>query len=216
MTRVPRPLLECLVAMGAGLGLFGLMAALEIHFKTGLLASALLEESGKALLILVFGWLGMRVRTGSAQSEASPARRKRALFLGAAHGLSLGLLATAVFIGAENLDYLIAFPEAGVLERLLWSAPVHLVAALTEALGSIVLLRSLEMRGWRRLARLALWLGTFLLAWGWHAGANQLVSRELSPTVLGAGIVIANVFFLVLLARFLRHAYVGGFLYGAD
>ena len=133
-----------------------------------------------------------------------------------ARGLSLGLVAVAVFAGAENLAYLIAFQEAGVLARLLWSLPVHLVAALAEALGVLLLFRwrgsgPAEARG--RLPLVGEPVPGLRLAPG-RQPARLRITSPLRPSRLG--VVIANLLFLVLLLQFLRQAYLGGFLHGAD
>jgi hypothetical protein len=204
------------LAIAAGLVLYGAMAGIELALQADPRISAILEELGKALLLLVSGWRGGLGRR--AILERNPVRLTRWLALGTARGLSLGLVAVAVFIGAENLGYLIAFPESGVLARLLWSLPVHLVAALAEALGALFLLRQLAVKGAirNRLAGLSAWTGALVLAMAWHLTANLLVSHHLEPWTFTAGMVIANLLFLVLLLQFLKQAYLGGFLHGAD
>lgn len=200
-----RPALQdALVTVGAGVALYGAAAGLETVSGVGLAVSAILEELLKVAVLLVFGWTGRR-----AMGEGETRRLARSRALGLARGLSLGLVTVTVFAGAENLAYLAAFPEAGVLARLVWSLPVHLVAALTEALGILCLFR------WRR-AGVAFLLGLAALAMAWHATANLLASHQLAFPVFAGGVVAANLLFLVLLSQFLRHAYLGGFLHGAD
>jgi len=138
-----------------------------------------------------------------------------------ARGLSLGLVAITVFIGVEHLAYCAAFPEAGILTRLLWSLPVHLVAALVEALGALALLQQVnaeaEGRPWARALRgPGACCGALALAAAWHGGANLLVSGRLALPVFVTGACLAHLLFLILLSRFLTQAYLGGFLHGAD
>ena len=124
------------LAVLTGLLLYGGAVGSETVLGTNLSGSALLEELGKALLLLAFGWCGT-ARAGHLS------RQGRARARGLARGLSLGLVAIGVFAGIENLAYLLAFREAGVLARLFWSLPVHLVAGLLEALGVVFLFRCL-------------------------------------------------------------------------
>jgi len=211
MTRAA--LLEAGLAGMAGGLLFGLTAGLERHFGAGPISSALLEELGKTVLLLGFGLSGL----GSAP-DRNPLRAARSRALGLARGLSLGLVAVTLFAGAENIAYLIAFPEFGVLGRLLWSLPVHLVAALLEALGLLFLLRWLGTRSglrWR-LVGVACALAGLALASTWHAAANLLVADRLGPGSFAAGVATALLLFLVLMSQFLRQAYLGGFLHGAE
>jgi drug/metabolite transporter (DMT)-like permease len=95
---------------------------------------------------------------------------------------------------------------------------VHLVAALAEALGVLFLFRNLEgKRTLRRtLVGISLGFASLCLAGAWHMGANVLVSERLDPMVFAAGVVSANLLFLLLLSQFLKQAYLGGFLHGAD
>jgi hypothetical protein len=130
--------------------------------------------------------------------------------MGTARGLSLGLAAVAVFVIAENLAYFSAFPEAGILKRLLWSMPGHLVAALLEALGALGLLRRRDRWG-GLLAGLSLGL-----AISWHGALNLLASGTLTLQVFAAVALLANLLLLGLLHLFLDRAYLGGFLHGAD
>ena len=200
-------------AVVAGLLLYAAATGVETFLTAGPMVSAILEELGKMLLLVGFGWSGR-----SAARERHPLRQARARALGAARGLSLGLVAVVAFAGAENLGYLIAFQEAGILARLLWSLPVHLVAALSEALGVLFLLRCLEgKRDFRpRLVGISAWFAGTGLAMAWHVGANILVSNSLTPSVFAGGVVLANLLFLVFMLLFLRQAYIGGFLHGAD
>lgn len=195
---------EALVAVTAGLALYGAAAGLGTAGGGGPVFSALLEELLKAALLLGFGWAGRRMG-----GEDNPRRLARCRALGLARGLSLGLVAVTVFAGAENLAYLAAYREAGVLARLLWSLPVHLVAALLEALGVLCLFRG-------RLAGSAFGCGLVALAMGWHAAANLLAAHRLAFPAFAGGVAVANLLFLILLLQYLRHAYLGGFLHGAD
>jgi hypothetical protein len=201
------------LAVTAGLLLYAVAAGLETVLRTGLWSSTLLEELGKAVVLLVFG--GTWRNTARAGRTVRQARSRA---LGLARGLSLGLVAIAVFAGAENMAYFLAFREAGVLARLFWSLPVHLVAGLVEALGTVLLFRCLERKpGFRaRLGGMSLWFSSLCLACAWHGGANGLVSGHLASSTFLGGIVIANLLFLVLLSQFLKQAYLGGFLHGAD
>lgn len=206
-----RRLVPALLAGAAGGLLFGAAAGLEGRLGAGPLLSALLEEAGKVTLLLLFGGLGQGPARGLATRRET---RSRGLAL--ARGLSLGLVAVTVFAGAENLAYLLAFPEFGVLERLLWSLPVHLVAGLLEALGVLFLFRWLETKsGFRwRAAGLASCLGALGLAVCWHGAANLLAAEH--PAAVPGGAVVAFLLFLVLLPQFLGRAYLGGFLHGTD
>ena len=203
--------LEGVAAVLAGLLLYGAAAGIEAFAGTGPVAAATVEELGKAALLLGFCWLDR-----DTVRERNPRREARGRRLRLARRLSLGLVAVTVFVGVENLAYLAVFPEAGVLARLLWSLPVHLTAALLEALGLLLLFDRLAARGRRRLAGVFLGLGGLGLAWAWHLGANLLVSGRLTSPVFAAGVVVANLCFLVLMVQFLRKAYLGGFLHGAD
>ena len=200
------------VAM-AGLLLYGVMAGIESGLGMDLTVAAILEELGKAMVVLGFGWYGRR-----AAHEGPLPRLAQRRALGLARGLSLGLVAVAVFAGAENMAFLVAFREAGILARLLWSLPVHLVAALLEALGVVFLFRGMEGRAnfRARLVGVFLWSSSLCLAGVWHRGANALVSVRLASSTFAAGVVIANLLFLVLLSQFLKQAYIGGFLHGAE
>lgn len=204
--------LDAALAGLAGCLLFGAAASVERGLGLGPKGSACLEELGKSVLLLAFGWFSQ-----GAFLERNPLRQARFRALGCARGLSLGLVAVTVFAGAENLAYLIAFPEFGVLGRLLWSLPVHLVAALVEALSLLFLLRgwSLETGPRWRLAGCACAVGGLGLASAWHATANVLVSEPLVPGVFTGGVAISLLLFLVLLSQFHRRAYLGGFLHGA-
>ena len=203
--------MDGVLAVLTGLLLYGGAVGSETVLGTNLSGSALLEELGKALLLLTFGWCGI-ARAGHCS------RQGRARALGLARGLSLGLVAIGVFAGIENLAYLLAFREAGVLARLFWSLPVHLVAGLLEALGVVFLFRGLagERRPRARVGGVSLWLSSLCLAFAWHRGANLLISAELAPSAFLGGIVLANLLFLFLMAQFLKQAYLGGFLHGAD
>lgn len=199
--RVPRPsrqLVEALWVLAGGAALFGLAAGLERGFELGPVSGAWLEEAGKTLLLLGFGLLGNR--------RAIPERTRA---LGIARGLSLGLVAVSVFVLIENLAYFAAFPEAGILGRLLWSTPGHLVAALLEALGLLALLRRERFGLLRAGAALA-------LAGAWHTGLNLLASGPLAGSHFLAGSAVALLATLTLLFLFLGQAYLGGFLHGAD
>lgn len=197
------------IVVMAGLFLYGAAAGVEAGLGAGPAVSAVLEEFGKMVLLLGFGWRGW----GSTREGRLP-RQIRARILGLARGLSLGLVAVAVFAGAENLAYLVAFQEAGVLARLFWSLPVHLVAGLLEALGVIRVFRGLERA--QGLVGVSLALASLGLACAWHLGANLLLLEHLSSATFLGGVVVANLLFLVLLWQFLKQAYLGGFLYGAD
>jgi len=207
---------EGALAVAAGLALYGASAGIETATGATPIMGAVVEETAKAALLLLAGWLG-----GRRPKACHPAQRPRAQALGMARGLSLGLVAITVFIGMENLAYCSAYPEAGILARLLWSLPVHLVAALVEALGALALLQQPEPpspdRRWGRALRgPGAWFGALGCAAAWHGGANLLVSGRLPWPVFLAGAILATLLCLVLLSRFLTQAYLGGFLHGAD
>ncbi len=193
-----RPVVEALWVLAGGAALFSLAAGLERGFELGPVSGAWLEEVGKTLLLLGFGLLGNR--------RAMP---ERARALGIARGLSLGLVAVSVFVLIENLAYFAAFPEAGILSRLLWSTPGHLVAALLEALGLLALLRRERFGPLRAGAAL-------VLAGAWHTGLNLLASGPLAGSQFLVGSLVALIAFVSLLFLFLGQAYIGGFLHGAD
>lgn len=212
----PRSLQEGALAVAAGLALYGASAGIESATGVAPVMGAVVEETAKAALLLLAGWLGRHH-----PRACHPPQRPRARALGMARGLSLGLVAITVFIGMENLVYCSAYPEAGILVRLLWSLPVHLVAALAEALGTLALLKQLDTRSpdrrWVRTLRgPGVWIGSLACATAWHGGANLLVSDRLAWPIFLAGASLATLLCLVLLSRFLTQAYLGGFLHGAD
>jgi hypothetical protein len=198
-----RAFIEAVLAALAGLLLYAAAAGLETVLDAGPTLSAILEELGKTMLLLVFGWSG---RVGASVRQR---------VLGLARGLSLGLVAVTVFAAAENMAYLLAFQEAGVLARLLWSLPVHLVAALAEAWGVLILLRGRETSRRAILGTLC-WFAGLCFACAWHIGANALASVHLAASTFAGGVALAILLFLVLMSQFLKQAYLGGFLHGAD
>ena len=224
LPRPARPLREGGAAVACGAGLFAAAAAIERAAGSGVAVSAVLEECGKALLLLVWGFYGWESAARGGAPTLSRARRRRELLLGEARGLSLGLVSIAVFVAAENLAYFAAFPEAGILTRLAWAVPVHLVAALLEAVGALLFLRALTL--WAQRTEARSWLGPALgcLAWlaslgggaAWHTAANLLVERGLDTKSLVAGSLAGSTLAVLLFALFLRRAYIGGFLHGAD
>jgi hypothetical protein len=195
-----------------------LVSGIEVGIQAGTVVSVELEELSKASLLLLFGYLG--VQTGQSGGERHPVRRARARALDFARGLSLGLVAIVIFAGAEDLLYLHAFPEAGVLARLAWSLPVHLVAGLLEALGTVSLFRhpagAIAIRRVRTWVGLFFWVGSLGLAAAWHLAANQLASGPLPFPLYLAGAVTAFLLLVALLSAFFRQAYLGGFLHGAE
>lgn len=221
--RLPAPILEGTAASAAGAGLYAGAALLENQLVASPVLSAGLEEIGKALVILAAGLLAMRHAARASRVERAPARRLRMLRLGAARGLSLGLVAAAVFAAVENIAYLAAFPETGVLARLAWSLPVHLAAALAEAVGAEMLLGRLARHAAVRPARpsrlvlaAAAWLLALCGAAGWHAGANLLAERGFTRGAFALGTVTAFALTALLLALFLRRAHIGGYLDAAE
>lgn len=222
MKRLPRPraLQEGVLAVAGGLALYGASAGIEIATGAAPVMGAGVEETGKAALLLLAGWLGGR-HPRACHPAQHPRAMPRSQALGTARGLSLGLVAITVFIGMENLLYCFAYPEAGVLARLLWSLPVHLVAALAEALGALALLQRPDTRSqdrrWVRILRgPGVWFGSLACATAWHGVANLLVLGRLAWPIFLAGASLATLLCLVLLSRFLTQAYLGGFLHGAD
>lgn len=140
-----------------GLSLFALLAAGERLLDSGHVASALLEESAKWTLIAAFLFFppSSRRRGAAAETKRSgqsrPAsrddsrrlrtrppiepRREPARLEAATDRLFLALAAVTVFVATENMAYFLAFPESGIFLRLAWAEPVHIVAALAEAIG---------------------------------------------------------------------------------
>ena len=205
-------LAQGILALALGVSLFELAAFVERRTGMGALPSAFLEEAGKAALILGFGLFGLR-------SE----RARRAALLSGARGLCLGLVGVAIFVAAENLAYFLAFPEASVLERLVWTLPVHIVAALLEAIGALVLLRALApLPKGRKVepGELALGIVAFGLALlgaaAWHWAANLLVLAGLSTRNLVLGALTGSGLAVLLFTLLLRRAFIGGFLDGTD
>lgn len=203
--RPSQPMVEAFLAGAGGVALFGVASGLERGFGLGPVSGAWVEEVGKAVLLLGFGAAGVR----RAVKPGAPRRAGRVRSLGAARGLSLGLVAVAVFVLIENLAYFAAFPEAGILSRLLWSTPGHLAAALLEALGALALLRGSRFGVVKAVT-------VFALAGAWHAGLNLLASGALAGPHFLAGALAALLAALSLLFLFLGQAYLGGFLHGAD
>ncbi|HTX71452.1 MAG TPA: hypothetical protein VMC79_01370 [Rectinemataceae bacterium] len=233
--RPPRPLVEGLAAVGAGTALFALAAILERAFSMGTVASACTEELGKGLLLLLAACAGRALYAAPSHAPASAARLRRVQLLASARGLSLGLVAVASFAAVENLAYFAVFPEAGVLERLLWSLPVHLVSALVEAVGVLALMRALVAGGAGNGSKggaggggaggvgalLRLGRGGAILTASvgagiaWHSAANMMVERGLGLASLVAGSVAALALAALLFALYLGTAYIGGFLHGS-
>jgi hypothetical protein len=207
------------------MALYGIAAAVEIAGSSSPAASALIEEGLKAALLLGAAVLGLRVSRGRAVERPS-LRRERLLRLAAARHLSLGLVAIAAFAGAENIAYFAAFPEAGVLGRFLWSMPVHLVAALVEALGLLpfVALRAERIArplggpqgALRPLKAGALWCASLAAAASWHLAANTLVSSGQLPEIFPVGAAVNLALLALLMGGYLNRAYIGGFLHGSD
>ncbi len=203
--RLSHPLGEAVLALAGGCALFGLAAGLERGLGLGPVSGAWVEEVGKVLLLLGFGIRGLRRAAPERQSR----RADRAKALAAARGLSLGLVAVSVFVLIENLAYFAAFPEAGILDRVLWSTPGHLAAALLEALGLLSLLRRSRFGVLKAVTALT-------LAGAWHTGLNMLASGALAGPHFLAGSLVALLAFVAFLFLFLGQAYLGGFLHGAD
>lgn len=201
------------MALGSGMALFFVAAWVQRYLPLGPMVAVLEEEAGKAGLILLGGFWRVHSVRGFAALENNPGRRARTLGMGLARGLSLGLVAVCSFAAAENLAYLLAFPEGGVLARLFWSLPIHLVSALLEALGALLWLRGPHRRPW--VGPLA-WVVSLAAAVGFHLGANHLASSALPFSLFLSGVIVANALFVALLAVYLRQAYLGGFLHGAD
>lgn len=196
-----RRALAVLAVAAAGLGSWLVLAKLEPALGGGLVLSACLEEAMKVLM------LGMALVLGRSLGQA-PGK-----------ALLLGLMAIGVFAAAENLAYLLAFQSPDILERLLWSEPIHLVSGLAWALGLGGLARGPD----RLVARLLAFLGLGALALAWHLGLNLLAIGPLpSPGREGHGLALAlaglgNGLAIFMLGRsFVQRVIIGGFLYGED
>jgi hypothetical protein len=237
--RVLKLSLPAIAAVASGLLLYFLLAGLETALGSGLLASVGLEELCKCLLALAFALsFSAADRSGLARGAKSKAKAKRSLGLPPeVKGLSWALVAVAIFATAENLAYFAAFPGQGILLRLIWSEPVHLVSALAEA-SAIYLLLSLLPRGQAtragagpgkagRLAGQALTaLALLAFALAWHLGFNLVADGPLPALAADAGpawratltfAALANLAALAALAyHFAHRVIVGGFLYGPD
>jgi hypothetical protein len=236
-----RPPLEAASVATAGLFLYAAALVPERLLSASGGLSALIEEMLKTLTIAAFALAGARSAARMAGTERSSIRRARAIRLGSARKTSLALAAVAVFAAIENLSYFLAFPEAGIAARLVWSLPVHLVAALAEALGVLALAASLararaaRMGGKpeslkRRLASLSAFLAGAGSGFLWHWTANALAAGGQGgglpgPSFLAdgaagpvflAGAALNILAFIVLATAFSRRAYIGGFLHGAD
>jgi hypothetical protein len=219
-----------LAATAAGLLLYASLALLEPALGTGLEASVLLEEGLKCALLAAFAAMFMAAGRGAALSRGGS---EKGLGLPpSVRGLSWGLVAIAVFATAENLAYFAAFPGRGILLRLSWSEPVHLVSGLAEASALWQLLgpgrkKPTPPRPARatagRLARALAFLG---LALAWHLGFNLLADGPIPRLAAGAGpawraalvgAALANLAAIIALAyNFAHRVIVGGFLYGQD
>ncbi len=194
-----RRILAALAVAAAGLGSWLALAWLEAALGGGLVLSACLEEAMKVLV------LGLALVLGRSR--------------GPGRALLLGLMAIGVFAAAENLAYLLAFRSPDILERLLWSEPVHLVTGLAWALALAGLARGQD----RIPARLLGFLGLGALALSWHLGFNLLAAGPLpGPGREGHGLALAlaglcNGLAIIILGRyFVQRAIIGGFLYGED
>jgi hypothetical protein len=219
--RLPSFLVPALAIAGGGLGLYFLLALVEGLLGASPLGSALIEEGAKALLLaLLAAWGFRKARERIPRAELSRREFRTAISYAVRH-ISLGLALILAFATVENLAYFLAFPTGDIFGRLLWSEPVHLVAALAEALGSGAALRILSRgQGRRRLfAAFLRWLPWFLGAIAWHLGANYLAGglageafRQGPPLLPGA---LANLIIIILVGRlYVRRLIIGGFLYG--
>lgn len=198
-----RRILVALAVLGAGLGSWLVLASLEPALGLGLVLSACLEEAMKVLMLGTALVLGRAF--GPGQGPGKP--------------LLLGLMAIGVFAAAENLAYFLAFRSPDILERLLWSEPIHLVTGLAWALALALATRRRD--GPR--ARLLAILGLGALALAWHIAFNLLASGPLpGPGREGHGLALAlaglgNGLAIMILGRyFVQRVIIGGFLYGKD
>ncbi len=214
------PASEMALVLLAGAALFAAAAAIERLLGTSPAVSAVLEESLKTISILSIGYFAYRA--SMRRPDAPGTGRERRARLAAARGISLGLASTLAFAGIENLAYLFAFPEAGILARLAWSLPVHLVAALLEALGALASLTALAAFAAGRRSRLrALASGGALVALvaagsAWHAAANVLVDSGIASWTYVGGATASLALAQVLVRVVTRRAYNGGFLHGTE
>lgn len=113
----------------------------------------------------------------------------------------LALATVVVFATAENLSYYIAFPGAGILWRLFWSLPIHLVGAMAVILGLVA----------GRISRI---LAALLFALSWHLAANAIAAAGPSTATLAAG-SLANLLAIAALTRaWLQSVIVEGTLHG--
>ena len=179
---------------------------------------------------------GSRKRGGAGGRRGASARERRLGRLAEARRISLALVATAVFAAAENLAYFAAFREAGVLGRLLWSMPVHLSAALAEALGALGLagawsrpaaaehagrlgigaLRDAAFAAARRARRPLACLASLAAGTAIHAAANAVASGPAGRVAPVIGAFAGLPILAALAAAFVDRAYIGGFLHGTD
>jgi hypothetical protein len=225
-----RPFLEGTIALASGAILFAAAAALERARSMPPLASAAIEELLKTAFMVAAGLAGRALATGVTAPTDRRSRADRQARLGAARGLSLGLVAAATFAAVENLAYFAAFPEAGALGRLFWSMPVHLVASLVEAIAALPLvqklfeespgapchgtLRDAIRRSCRRLAAPMVLATGFALGAALHAAANLAAACGAASPALGAAVGLPIL--VALAATYIDTAYVGGFLHGTD
>ncbi len=198
-----RRILAALAVAAIGLGSWLVLAWLETALGGGLVLSACLEEAMKVLV------LGLALVLGRSQGQGQAPGR----------ALLLGLMAIGVFAAAENLAYLLAFRSPDILERLLWSEPIHLVTGLAWALALAG-----PGRGKDRIpARLLGFLGLGALALSWHLGFNLLAAGPRpGPGKEGHGLALAlaglcNGPAIIILGKyFAQRVLIGGFLYGED
>lgn len=226
----PGPAIEGAIAIFAGTGLFFAVAGIESSLRASSSSSAFIEEIGKASTILTFGWIYRYLEAHEGAPKGKSPRGARLRRGATARGVSMGLAAAAVFAAVENLAYFAAFPEAGILARLLWSLPVHLDSALLEALGALPLLgisprvsrsRKGALRGLApRFASLA--YHTLAFAVGLvagallHAAANLAAEMGIAAEALASGALVGIIGFAALAKAYYHTAYIGGFLHGAE
>lgn len=219
---IPADAVHALAALAAGILLYFASARVEVEASLGLAGSVLLEEALKTGVILGFAILSGR----RAAAPPVPARKAGIGLPEEAQGLAWGIAAIVAFATAENLAYFAAFPGRGILLRLLWSEPVHLVAGLAEAEAVWLFLRVARAKAGPAAALgCACLLASALL---WHLGFNALADGPLPALERAgdeaglawrsaiAGAFLANLAAIAALGyRFIHRVIVGGFLYGS-
>jgi len=159
-----RRLSEGRLGLAASLLSGALLLPLLVVLDRAAVASALLAGAPPALASLLspilveeLGKLALAATIVALAARSDPDRGRR-------RGTALAVAAIASFAAFEGAYYQGAFPFGILWERLLWSAPVHLVSALAAALA----LGLARRRG--RALRAA---GALVLSLAWHLLANS-------------------------------------------